>query len=92
MLWSRWVELRGFEPLTPTLPGRTSAPLQAPSLLGYTHLPGHTWCSRLPLNAVPSSCPQIDPPELLHPKWCETSGSTSSIGRDPHLPQPARFT
>jgi len=38
------VELRGFEPLTPTLPGRTSALLQAPCLLGYTRLPGHTWC------------------------------------------------
>ena len=34
------VELRGLEPLTPTLPGRTSALLQAPCLLGYTHLPG----------------------------------------------------
>ncbi len=38
------VELRGLEPLTPTLPGRTAMPLQAPELLGSTHLPGQDWC------------------------------------------------
>jgi GNAT superfamily N-acetyltransferase len=30
--------------VTPILPGRTLGLLQVPDLLGYAHLPGHTWC------------------------------------------------
>lgn len=52
------------------LPGRTSAPLQVPCLLGYMHLSGHTWCGWLPFDAVQRPCLQIDPPEILQPWWC----------------------